>query len=74
MLPVRPESYQLVEILADMVRSALAWEEEHGGPPENETATEKAVDWMPSTYTLRGPRDNPKNGVQQHDADNADNH
>jgi hypothetical protein len=26
---------RLAEILADMVRSALAWEKEHGAPPNN---------------------------------------
>ena len=31
---------RLVEILADMLSSALAWEKEHGKPPDNSNHTE----------------------------------
>lgn len=33
--PVSPDGRRLVEILADMLRSALAWEEDHRVASEN---------------------------------------
>ena len=48
-MPVPAEDQRLVEILAGMVRSALAWEENHGDPTKPEendlTGIRRRIHW-----------------------------
>ena len=55
---VETKTRHLEAVLADMVRSALAWEATNGRPPQNDRSLKvKPVDWPSSRYTL-----SPRNG------------
>ena len=52
---------RLAVILADMIRSALAWEQEHGLPHhDSEFRPEKALTKIPVVFTVNTEQDLPK--------------
>ena len=60
------DGHRLATILAEMIRSALAWEKENGTPGEDpDNDGRKGVDGKPQVYTLRpteARRDNKNRG------------
>ena len=62
----------LVDILADMVRSALAWEAEHGEPPQPDgDRTANALTGILQAYTLPPHEISAGGGNHDHD-DNSE--
>ena len=57
----------LAVILADMIRSALVWEQEHGVPQYNsEFRPEKALTKISVVFTVNTEHDLPKGGNNEH--------
>ena len=52
MTDIRDNSPHLVAILADMVRSALTWEDEHCNAVTSADSDERGLDCMAGEYTL----------------------
>jgi hypothetical protein len=71
MPPVPANSERLVEILTDIVRSALAWEDEHGGPPEPDTSGEDGLTGIHRSIQCMAHKIQ-LNGGHQHDGDDTD--
>lgn len=57
----------LTVILADMIRSALAWEQVHGlSQHDSEFRPEKALTKIPVVFTVNTEQDLPKGGNNEH--------
>jgi hypothetical protein len=53
---------RLAEVLADMLKTALTWENDHGIPSSQKYPNiEKPLTSIPSTYTLASHNGNQKN-------------
>lgn len=58
---------RLADILADMLRSALAWEKDHGPPsPPHGANTEGGLTVCPSAYTLASQDGSPGGAQNDH--------
>ncbi len=58
---------RLAVILADMVLSALSWEQEHGLPQhDSEFRPKKALTKIPVVFTVNTEQDLPKGGNNEH--------
>lgn len=64
-------SERLIEILADMVCSALAWERENGGPPNPVEHGHNGLTVYPICIQS-GAHRTPPNGGREHDDDDFD--
>ena len=62
---------RLVAILAEMLHSALAWEQEHGVPQQHSPKTEpsKPLTNIHVTYTLDGRENTDKGDGNEHQGD-----
>jgi hypothetical protein len=68
--PVTANSERLVDILADMVRSAIAWEEQYGEPPVCENHDRNALTGIPRSIQLAA-HNMPLDGGHEHDDNDA---